>query len=260
MHNLSFKLQSAPPVTPLEQTQDTANKGSEKRIEGQLTQPGLLHEFFIKKLEGLPARLSFPQQALTYLAITAARRPENQKKFIVWLGTDTWPTPFIIRDLCSGSADTAKILERCLLLNAKHSEQLIFAIKVLRSNACVALIANFERLDFSASRKIAIAAKTGKSIALISRSEKYKYEPSLAYSRWIIEASNTNFSNLTEEGFCLFEAQQQARLIKLRGSAEEHKDFNLHFKKLHEQETLSMYIFPQPETNRTSDSSKYLQR
>jgi hypothetical protein len=258
MKNLSLKPYFADSLDVLTEAKTTEKDDFERIIKQQLAQPGLVHEFFIRKFEELPAKLSFPQQTLTYFALAAARRSENKKKLLVWLGSETWPTPFIIRDFCSGVEDTAKVLERCLLLDIKKSEQLIFAVKILRSKACSTLIADFDRLDFSASRKLALAAKAGNSIALISRPDRDKYNPSLAYSRWKIEPTTTAPLNSTKEIHCLFEAHQQATLLKIRGFAEEYKAFNLFFKKPNDQETLSMHILSHPEANNSNKSSKFV--
>lgn len=116
------------------------------------------------------------------------------KKFVVWIGRDIWPTPYLLEQtmyitMQEGARSVSKsLLPHCLFIDPPHDKLKLWAIELaLRSPAVAAVIADCKKLSFPISRKFSLAARAGNALGLLIRDQKAFNAPSAAASRWLIE-------------------------------------------------------------------------
>lgn len=130
---------------------------------------GSIHEFF--STNKFP-----PCSLLTFLANNSLKKSKN-KKFIIWIGKEIWPTAFALRDF----------LENCIFIDPPNEKLLLWSLETALSSPAVAsVITKTKNLKFSTTRRLNLAAQRGATLGLIVR-DKPTNSFSAAATRWSIK-------------------------------------------------------------------------
>ncbi len=153
---------------------------------------GATHEWFvdIKNEQHNFPQYNFPP--CSFLALLCGNALKlNPSKFVIWIGKEIWPSPFVLQMPISkdgtGKNGTRRLISNCIFVNPPNQKLLLWALETaLRSNAVAAVVASPKNLRFALSQRLNMAAKTGGALALIVRTFKESVLPSAATSRWLI--------------------------------------------------------------------------
>ncbi|RIL10698.1 MAG: hypothetical protein DCC75_03805 [Proteobacteria bacterium] len=138
---------------------------------------GRIHEFFF------PAKLIPTVCAVPVYAAEAALR-QDPKLRCLWIGNESWPAPFAFRDLAS--------LPQHLFIDPPSSKLRLWSIETaLRAQTPLLVVAPCKKLNFAASKRLALAAKDSSSMAILLYSSEASFAraalpPSAAHSRWLL--------------------------------------------------------------------------
>lgn len=112
------------------------------------------------------------------------RRKENTSPTIMWIGSRCWPTPVMLssyQTLCE-----THFLTQCLFINPPNDKTTLWAIETaLRSRAIRLVIACCPRISRSTTQRLALAARSHKSTAILLRHIDDIDTPTHALSRWV---------------------------------------------------------------------------
>lgn len=146
---------------------------------------GAIHEWFGDADDSS----SFPQAILTHLAWRAARPTEAKR--VVWIGRRCWPYP---SSLVRG--DDRMLLDRSVLVDPPDGSSRFWAIdQALRSPAVSAVIADGGGLSMSQSRRLQLAAESGRVLALLVRPASEMDQLSAAFTRWRVRSTPASTSS-----------------------------------------------------------------
>jgi hypothetical protein len=105
---------------------------------------------------------------------------------ILWIGKRCWPTPLSLSALYYSDAQHAStFLQHSLFIDPPNDTTTLWAIETaLRSRAVQLVIATCPRISRTTTQKLALAARTHHSTAILLRSHRDLSLPSCATSRW----------------------------------------------------------------------------
>lgn len=120
-----------------------------------------------------------PLSIFGLLAATACSDEKTINKFIVWIGKDMWPTPYLANPI---------INKHSIFLDPPTGKLAFWAIEAsLRSPAVASVIAKLGKVSFAQSRKLALAARHSGCLGLLFKPTTHSSERSSATSRWFIK-------------------------------------------------------------------------
>lgn len=99
-----------------------------------------------------------------------------------WVGRACWPHP---QTLIVGA--DRRTLERSFFIDPTDAQRLWAIDLVLRSNAASVVVADVNGLDLAATRRLQLAAESGRALALVTRSMRELGVPSSAAYRWLVQ-------------------------------------------------------------------------
>lgn len=150
---------------------------------------GAIHEWFgLMGGEHPRCRLWLPPVAV--LAHLAGRSLEaGSGSWVVWVGRRCWPYPRSFR-----GREGARLLARSIFVDAETIGERVWAIDLaLRSRAVAAVVGDGHGLSMSESRRLQLAAGTGRTLGLLARPICDLGEISAAWTRWrVAPAPSTN--------------------------------------------------------------------
>lgn len=143
---------------------------------------GATHEWLGPALEGGRGRAWLaPVTMLAWIASRqASRRQEADRAGLtVWVGRRTWASSWLI-------AQTVGV-EACLFVDAHRPEERLWAIdQALRCAGVASVVGDATGLDLGASRRLQIAAETGKTLGLLTRPVWERDVLSASMTRWLV--------------------------------------------------------------------------
>lgn len=120
-----------------------------------------------------------PQALLTHLA---ERSLLGELGYVLWIGRQVWPYP---RTLVRGGDRT--LLERSLFVDPPDRARRLWAIDAaLRSAAVCTVVADGSQLRMDESRRLQLAAESGRALVLLARPLEESGELSVAATRWAV--------------------------------------------------------------------------
>jgi len=129
--------------------------------------PGAIHEWFTEEEAAWIAPLS--------ILIHIIRRTPAR---VLWIGRRIWPYP---------RALAGPLLERSIFVDPRGQDERVWAIDLaLRSAAVGAVVGDGTGLSMAESRRLQLAAGSGKVLGLLARPLKEIKELSAAQTRWLI--------------------------------------------------------------------------
>lgn len=165
-------------------------------------------------------------------------------KFIVWVGRDIWPTPYLLEQTMyvtfqeGGTTKSQSLIENCLFIDPPDEKLKLWSIELaLRSPAVAAVVAKRNKLSFPTSRKFALAARASGALGFLIRDARAQQESSAAFSRWSFEPLRS------ESSFPSFRIQ----LIKCKGAQPKVASWNIELREgicsyESNQQTLSLHL------------------
>lgn len=103
----------------------------------------------------------------------------------VWVGKRCFPYP---RVLVRGSGKDSRLLERSIFVASRDTSSRLWAIDLaLRSPVVGIVIADGSKFNMAAARRIQLAAKAGRTCAMLVRPPWERDELSAAQSRWFVQ-------------------------------------------------------------------------
>ncbi len=131
-----------------------------------------------------------PILVLTHLARVALRQAHSDDAtghLIAWIGRRTWPQPHVLARRSSPD-EQPDLLARSLLIDAVSLDDRLWATDLcLRSEAAGVVIADVSGMRMAHSRRLQLAAESGRALALLARPAKERKEHSAAARRWRIK-------------------------------------------------------------------------
>jgi len=136
------------------------------------------HEWFASDADGVDA----PPLAVL---IDLARRHAGETRCVAWIGRRCWPHPHaLVRRVPEGEADH-RLLQRSIFVDPpSRNESLWAADAALRRGALV--VADASGLTMPASRRLQLAAASGRTHALLARPPGDRRSLSAARTRWLV--------------------------------------------------------------------------
>lgn len=163
-------------------------------VDGQLPGGGLAwgatHEWFSALTADSTSRHWLaPLSLLTHLAAQALRLRDaglhghpTGRSLLVFVGRGCWPSLWLLRQTLGPQA-----CSRVLLVDAPAGPPRLWAIdQALRSSAVAAVVADASALDMASSRRLQLAAETGRSLGLLTRPWWERRAISAAATRWMV--------------------------------------------------------------------------
>jgi hypothetical protein len=110
---------------------------------------------------------------------------------IVWIGAQCWPTPFALSSY--GANDCHLFMQHCLFIDPPDSASTLWAIETaLRSRAVQLVIATCPSISRVTSQRLALAARSHETTALLLRDIRDLKRPSHCSSRWELSPHPSN--------------------------------------------------------------------
>lgn len=140
----------------------------DERVAGQTPLPlGVIHEWFA---EGDP-----PLCLLAHF-VRRARAQTRAGVLAVWIGRSCWPFPVHLG---------ASLRAASFFVDAERPNERLWALDLcLRSPAVAAVVADGRGFDMAATRRLQLAAKRSRTLAMLARPERELNELSAAALRW----------------------------------------------------------------------------
>ena len=143
-----------------------------------------LHEWL--GLEAMSGHVWAPPMAVLCDAAQRSRRSVGMG-LIVWVGRAVWPYAIQFED---------EVLSDCLMVDPPDSRARLWAIEVaLRSEAVCAVVGDGSGLNVQATRRLQLAAESGRALALLARPPWEKAQRSAAAFRWEVRAVHSTQGN-----------------------------------------------------------------
>ena len=141
-----------------------------------------------------------PACGATQLALAAASEAlQDQQRFLVVIDTQHRIYP---PALASRGIDLKQVI---LVRPESRADALWAADQALRTSAVAAVVAEFDRIDDRAARRLQLAAEIGGGIALLLRSATARHQPSWAEVQWLVRSASSSNRRL------------QVQLARVRG-------------------------------------------
>jgi len=206
---------------------------------------GFIHEFFLTSYSSAAYSPAGPLSILSLLTGNALKKAFCFKKFIVWIGRNCWPTPFLLDKAISleikndtfekeSTASFKKkvgFLDNCIFIDPPSKKLTFWCIETtLRSPAAAIVIADASHMTFAMSRKFSLLAKQSGSLGLFMRPPGERLSPSLACTRWGISPEPSTSHN----------PRWRLTLTKCRGGSTEGKTWIV--EQRDENEKISLHI------------------
>jgi hypothetical protein len=151
---------------------------------------GQFHEWHLEERRGGEKGWHPPLTLLTGLALAAS----GERGMVLWIGRRCWPT---FQHLCGGrregeSFSAVGTLRRFTFLDPQTDAERFWAIaEAMRCPAVRCVVADGARLSVMASRRLQLAAESGKVTGLLARPGWELEEPSYAATRWRVSPRET---------------------------------------------------------------------
>lgn len=139
---------------------------------------------------------------LIQLARRALASVEHGSGQLVWIGQRVWPSVTALGCGPDEGPDGGHALGRSLFIRTNDPSVRLWATDLaLRSGAAAAVIADGERFDLAATRRLQLAAESGGALCLLARPPWERSGLSAAATRWLVcpSASPTNTRRWTVE-------------------------------------------------------------
>jgi len=139
---------------------------------------GQIHEWLV----GAVGTLWLPPLHLLIHLVRQAIQDANRssRQSVIWIGKSCWPYG---RSLVQ--REDRKLLDHSILVDPPDDASRLWAIDLaLHSSAVAAVIADGSRLDMAASRRLQLAAETGRALALLARPLREQDMLSASATRW----------------------------------------------------------------------------
>ena len=151
---------------------------------------GYFHEFYHESAAKVPVcPILGVVPSIKKLPSFNKLRLNNQ--YIVFLGKESWPTPFCLRDVFE---DTP--LSSFLFIHSPSGKSHLRALEILTSSANVfAVVTKLSKVSFQFTQRLFLRSKQSNTQLLVFRDSKEIYSKSAAFSKWSISPaiSNTNY-------------------------------------------------------------------
>lgn len=181
------------------------NKVSPESILSQ----GYSHEFFVENLNSRqknwptyapsstypPCSTYAPVSALLpFIKILNLQKEKfsEQTSYVVFLGKEVWPTPFILRDVFSSELP----LTNFLFINPFSDKNRQKALEILaHSSNVLTVVTSLNKVSFAFTQKIHLFSKQSHAYTFIFRDKRELSQKSAAHSRWLVNPtiSKTDF-------------------------------------------------------------------
>jgi hypothetical protein len=107
--------------------------------------------------------------------------------YLIWIGKDTWPSPFLLHQLLGAHFPSNEIEQRCIFVDPPNQRIALWAIEnALRTPSIAVVIASCASLSFATSRRFSLAARTYGTLGLLLRASSYIHETTSSYSKWVV--------------------------------------------------------------------------
>jgi hypothetical protein len=161
-------------------------------LPNEVLAQGYCHEFFSSSATKI--QNCCPTSALLPLIGDLQGRQDkaSNKRFVVFLGEDVWPTPFALRD----SLGTELPLTKFIFINPTSQKNKCRALEILaRSSSVLAVVASLQKVSFAFTQKLYLFSKDSHAYTFLFRDIRELNQKSAAHSRWEIAPvlSKTNF-------------------------------------------------------------------
>ncbi len=145
---------------------------------------GQLHEWHLDEKHPQRHRWPPPLTLLTALAMAAGDGNEEQGR-VLWIGRRCWPT---FQHLCLEKPALAGLLQRCTFLDPLSDAERFWAIaEALRCPGVRCVVADGGGMAVTVSRRLQLAAASGRALGLLARPGWELQEPSYAATRWRVK-------------------------------------------------------------------------
>lgn len=115
------------------------------------------------------------------------RELTKELPYLLWIGKNTWPSPFLLHQLLGAHFPSNEIERRCIFVDPPNQKIALWAIEnALRTPSIAAVIASCASLSFATSRRFSLAARTYGTLGLLLRSSSYIHETTSSYSKWVV--------------------------------------------------------------------------
>lgn len=105
---------------------------------------------------------------------------------VLWIGRKCWPSFQLLSALAAG--DACRLMEGSVFLDPLTDDERFWAIgQGLRCAGAGCVIADGSGMDVTASRRLQLAAESGKVLGLIARPSWEIDEPTYAATRWLVQ-------------------------------------------------------------------------
>ncbi len=124
--------------------------------------------------------------------LSAGRGGAGAGGAVVWIGRRCWPHPRVMvrRDPGDGGSHEAEgrqLLQHSLFADPTGVAARLWAVDLaLRSPAVTAVVADGSGFDMAATRRLQLAAESGRGLALLARPPHELSELSVAVTRWVV--------------------------------------------------------------------------
>ncbi len=142
-----------------------------------------VHEVFLSESETIPYLPSAFIIAGIYKAINSPANSATRRKITIWIGRDSWPTPYALPEELRADA---YFLDPNAVDPSTGKKLLWTLDAALRCPAVGAVVTHCARLPFTLSQRFALAARSSGVIGIITRPYQALQIPSASPFRWEI--------------------------------------------------------------------------
>jgi hypothetical protein len=148
---------------------------------------GMLHEWLCGDQADSGGQVwTAPILVFAHLVREAVEGDSARERLVVWIGRRVWPQPNVL--VRQSQDDRRDVLRRSLLIDPRSLDDRMWAVDLcLRSNAVSAVVADVSGMSMAQSRRLQLAAESGRALALFARPWNERKEHSAAARRWRIE-------------------------------------------------------------------------
>ena len=171
----------------------------------------------------------FPLLLPVYLS--AGRLRADADKHVFWIGRKAWPSPHVLRE-----AGGEKLISSSIFIDPPDNKSLLEVFEtILRSRVAASVTAIVGNLSFVASRRLALAARSGKTPGIILRGQPVASRQSAAASSWRI-------GHIASENM---QPRLEVELLRQKGSGLSSLSWQLDFYGgENERQKISLYVPP----------------
>lgn len=146
---------------------------------------GAVHEWI--GLVGVP-----PVSVLAHIAARAANICDAAavRPWLVCVGREAWPSPHAVRQ-----AGGDHLLQRMLLIDPPTDADRHWATELALRCEGLIVIADASGMDMATSRRLQLAAESGRSLGLLARPGGEAHALSVATTRWLVQPKPTDQAN-----------------------------------------------------------------